>query len=118
MRRYAGGDGEGSVQIPVDCGGDKAEVKQPLGEVYVARDGSEICISLGRKAYCAQNGAVRETKLELVFSRLEPYRDERGVQTKGATGIHHGGERIREDTPAPKTASMRQIQTTETISRQ
>jgi hypothetical protein len=61
----------------------------------VARDGSEICISLGRKAYCAQNGAVRETKLELVFSRLEPYQDERGVQTRGPAGIHHGGERIR-----------------------
>jgi len=64
------------VQIPVDCGGDKAEVKQPLGEVYVARDWSEMCISLGRKAYCAQNGAVRETKLELVFSRLELYEGE------------------------------------------
>jgi hypothetical protein len=85
----------------------------PYMGVYVA-DWSEMCISLGRKAYCAQNGAVRETKLELVFSRLEPYRDERGVQTKGLAGIHHGGERIREDTPAPKTASMRQIQSTAT----
>jgi hypothetical protein len=70
----------------------------PYMGVYVAKDWSEMCISLGRKAYCAQNGAVRETKLELVFSRLEPYRDERGVQTKGLAGIHHGGERIRKTT--------------------
>jgi hypothetical protein len=76
--------------------------------VYVARDWSEMCISLGRKAYCAQNGAVRETKLELVFSRLEPYRDERGVQTKGAVGIHHGGERIRKTTLAVFLPSLHQ----------
>jgi hypothetical protein len=32
-------------------------------EVYVARDGSEACISLtSSKAYCAQNGAVKEVK--------------------------------------------------------
>jgi hypothetical protein len=43
-------------------------------EVYVARDGSEVCLSLNPpKAYCAQNGAVRETRLELLFSRFEPY---------------------------------------------
>jgi len=30
-------------------------------EVYVARDGSEACISLNQpKAYCAQNGAVKD----------------------------------------------------------
>jgi len=29
--------------------------------VYIAKDGSEACISLSQsKAYCAQNGAVRE----------------------------------------------------------
>jgi hypothetical protein len=40
-------------------------------EVYVARDGSEACLSLNPpKAYCAQNGAAREVKLELEFSRL------------------------------------------------
>jgi hypothetical protein len=45
-------------------------------EVYVAKDGSEACISLSRsKAYCAQNGAVKETKLELTFSRYETYEE-------------------------------------------
>ncbi len=45
-------------------------------EVYVARDGSEACILLTPpKAYCAQDGAVKETKLELVFSRYETYED-------------------------------------------
>ena len=43
-------------------------------EVYVARDGSEACLSLASsKAYCAQNGAVREVKLELALSRYEVY---------------------------------------------
>jgi hypothetical protein len=45
-------------------------------EVYVARDGSEACLSLNPpKAYCAQNGAVKETRLELAFSRYETYED-------------------------------------------
>jgi len=45
-------------------------------EVYVAKDGSEACISLSQsKAYCAQNGAVKETKLELTFSRYETYEE-------------------------------------------
>jgi hypothetical protein len=45
-------------------------------EVYVARDGSEVCLSLNPpKALCAQNGAVKEVKLELVFSRYETYED-------------------------------------------
>ena len=45
-------------------------------EVYVARDGSEACLSLNPpKAYCAQNGAVKETRLELVFSRYETYEE-------------------------------------------
>jgi len=45
-------------------------------EVYVARDGSDVCLSLtSSKAYCAQNGAVKETKLELVFSRYETYEE-------------------------------------------
>ena len=50
-------------------------------EVYVAVDGSEACISLTpSKAYCAQNGAVKETKLELEFKRYETYEDKiRGV---------------------------------------
>jgi hypothetical protein len=45
-------------------------------EAYVTRDGSEACLSLtSSKAYCAQNGAVRETKLELEFKRYEVYED-------------------------------------------
>ncbi len=45
-------------------------------EVYVAVDGSEACISLtSSKAFCAQNGAVREVKLELEFKRYETYED-------------------------------------------
>jgi hypothetical protein len=45
-------------------------------EVYVARDGSGACLSLtSSKAYCAQNGSVREVKLELAFSRYEVYED-------------------------------------------
>jgi hypothetical protein len=45
-------------------------------EVYVAVDGSEACLSLNPpKAYCAQNGAVKETKLELEFKRYETYED-------------------------------------------
>jgi len=45
-------------------------------EVYVAKDGSEACLSLAAsKAYCAQNGAVKETKLELEFKRYETYED-------------------------------------------
>jgi hypothetical protein len=45
-------------------------------EVYVARDGSEACISLtSSKAFCAQNGAVKETKLELAFKRYEVYEE-------------------------------------------
>jgi hypothetical protein len=45
-------------------------------EVYVARDGSEACISLTlSKAFCARNGAVKEVKLELEFKRYETYED-------------------------------------------
>jgi hypothetical protein len=45
-------------------------------EAYVARDGSEVCLSLNPpKAYCAQNGAVKEVKLELEFKRHEVYED-------------------------------------------
>jgi hypothetical protein len=45
-------------------------------EVYVAVDGSEACISLtSSKAYCAQNGSVKEVKLELEFSRYETYEE-------------------------------------------
>jgi hypothetical protein len=45
-------------------------------EVYVARDGSDVCLSLtSSKAYCAQDGAVKEVKLELAFSRYEVYEE-------------------------------------------
>jgi hypothetical protein len=45
-------------------------------EVYVARDGSEACLSLtSSKAYCAQHGAVKEVRLELEFKRYETYED-------------------------------------------
>ncbi len=41
-------------------------------EVYVARDGSEVCLSLNPpNAFCARDGAVKEAKLELAFSRYE-----------------------------------------------
>ncbi len=41
-------------------------------EVYVAVDGSEACISLtSSKAFCVQNGAVKEVKLDLEFKRYE-----------------------------------------------
>ena len=43
-------------------------------EVYVARDGSEACLSLtSSNAFCARNGTVKKTRLELVFSRYETY---------------------------------------------
>ncbi len=45
-------------------------------EVYVTRDGSEACLSLNPpKAFCARDGAVKETRLELEFSRYEVYED-------------------------------------------
>jgi hypothetical protein len=45
-------------------------------EVYVARDGSEACLSFtSPKAFCAQNGAVKKVKLELTFSRYEVYEE-------------------------------------------
>jgi hypothetical protein len=45
-------------------------------EVYVAVDGSEACLSLtSSKAFCAQDGAVKEVKLELEFKRYETHED-------------------------------------------
>ncbi len=45
-------------------------------EVYIAKDGSEVCLSLNpSKAFCARNGAVKEVRLELVFSRYETYEE-------------------------------------------
>jgi hypothetical protein len=45
-------------------------------EVYVAVDESETCLSLNPpKTFCAKNGAVKEARLELEFSRYETYED-------------------------------------------
>jgi hypothetical protein len=45
-------------------------------EVYVARDGSEACLSLNPpKAFCARDSTARETRLELEFSRYETCED-------------------------------------------
>jgi hypothetical protein len=45
-------------------------------EVYVARDGSEACLSLNPpKAFCAQNGSVKEVRLELEFKQYEVYEE-------------------------------------------
>jgi len=48
-------------------------------EAYAAGDGSEACISLSQsKAYCGQNGAAREVRLELEFKRYETYEEKIG----------------------------------------
>jgi hypothetical protein len=45
-------------------------------EVYVGVDESETCLSLNPpKAFCAKNGAMKEARLELEFSRYETYED-------------------------------------------
>jgi len=45
-------------------------------KVYVAVDGSEACLSLTPpKAYCAQDGSVREVRLELEFKRYDEYEE-------------------------------------------
>jgi hypothetical protein len=47
-----------------------------LVEVYVAVDGSEVCLSLNQlRTFCARDGAVKEVKLELEFKRYEVYED-------------------------------------------
>jgi hypothetical protein len=40
---------------------------------YVAKDGSEACLQLATRTFCARGGEVREVKLELERARLEPY---------------------------------------------
>jgi hypothetical protein len=45
-------------------------------EVYVAKDGSEVCLSLNPpNAFCARDGAVKEVRLELEFKRYEVYEE-------------------------------------------
>ncbi len=41
----------------------------------VARDGSEACLELSTRMFCAGDGAAREVKLELEFKRYETYED-------------------------------------------
>jgi len=40
---------------------------------YVAKEGSEACLQLVSRTFCARGGEVREVKLELERARLEPY---------------------------------------------
>ena len=42
---------------------------------YVAKDGSEVCLQLASKTFCARGGEVREVKLELEFKQYEVYED-------------------------------------------
>jgi hypothetical protein len=45
-------------------------------EVYVAKDGSEACLSLNPPdAYCMRDGDVKKVRLELGRVGLEPYED-------------------------------------------
>jgi hypothetical protein len=45
-------------------------------EVYITKDGSEVCLSLNPPtAFCTRDGAVREVRLELEFSRYETYEE-------------------------------------------
>jgi hypothetical protein len=45
-------------------------------EVYIAKDGSETCLSLNPpNAFCARDGAVKEVRLELEFRWYEVYED-------------------------------------------
>jgi hypothetical protein len=47
-------------------------------ETYVAVDGSETCLSLNPpNAFCARDGSVKETRLELEFSQYEAYEDKK-----------------------------------------
>jgi hypothetical protein len=67
-------------------------------EMYVTRDGSEVCLSLNPpKAFCAQNGAVKEVRLELEFKRYETQEDKtREVyRPKGLLAFAAAGEYIR-----------------------
>ena len=42
----------------------------------MAVDGSEACLSLNQlRAFCAKNGAVKEVRQELIFSRYEVYEE-------------------------------------------
>jgi hypothetical protein len=66
-------------------------------EVYVARDGSDVCLSLtSSKAYCARDRREERVRLELEFSRYETYEDKTSeVYRPKALLAHHGGQGIR-----------------------
>ena len=51
----------------------------------MAVDGSEACLSLNQlRAFCAKNGAVKEVRQELIFSRYEVYEERiRGLHAPG-----------------------------------
>jgi len=76
----------------------------------VCKDGSEACLSLtSSKAFCARDGSVKETKLELEFRRYEVYEEnKRGIPPQGAISIHHSGERIHKTTLAVFSPSLHQ----------
>jgi hypothetical protein len=56
-------------------GGETEAGKHPppaYSEVYVAVEGSEVCLSLNPpNAFCARDGVARETRLELAFSQYK-----------------------------------------------
>jgi hypothetical protein len=55
-----------------------------LTEVYVARNGSEVCLTLNQlKTFCAQNGAVKEVRLELEFKRYDEEKIREVYRPKG-----------------------------------
>jgi hypothetical protein len=64
-----------------------------LMAVYVARDGSEVCLTLNPmnqpKTFCMRDGAVKEVKLELDLVRYEVYEDRlrRLYRPKGLLGF-------------------------------
>jgi len=62
-------------------------------ETFVARDEPEVCLTISRpKPFCAQNGAVREARIELAFARLRG-RIAGGVPPQGPAGIRRGGQK-------------------------
>ncbi len=64
-------------------------------EVYVTRDGSEACLSLNPpNAFCARDGTVRETRLELAFSRYETY-EEKIREIYRPKGCWHTPQRLK-----------------------
>jgi hypothetical protein len=58
---------------------------------YVAKDGSEVCLRLVSRTFCARGGEVRET-------RALRGKAERGIPPQRPLRIHRGGEGIHRDT--------------------